>query len=197
MPHPTSDWSTNFDFLYDYEHTSGPHQSPDPFECWLLEALARDARMVLEVGTWQGRSSTFLYRGLSPKGSLTCVDWFQGDRTGGEGASYEKTVETFERLGVKARVVNQDMLTVDWGSLFPSRDVDLLFYDACHTYRNQTDCLRNLHPVLAPHCRVVIHDADFPEVRDSINTLCAEGLYRESVYVKVWEGLSILQKNPN
>jgi len=125
------------------------------------------------------------------------VDWFQGDRTGGEGASYEKTLETFEKMGVKARVLNQDMLTVNWKVLFPDCNVNLVFYDACHTYNNQTECLRNVHQVLAPHARVVVHDAKFPEVRESINRLCAEGLYRESVFVDVWEGLAILQKNPN
>lgn len=192
----TTSWSTDHDFLYDYTHTEGPHGSPDPFECWFLEALARDAKQVLEVGTWKGRSAVFLSRGLPNGGCLTCVDWFQGDSTGGGGASYEGTLETFRKLGVRARLLSQDMLTTDWLALFPNRDVDLVFYDSDHRSQPQTACLRALHPVLVPHCRVVIHDAKFPEVIESMDQLCRDGLYRRAVFVDVWEGLEVLQKNP-
>lgn len=190
----TTNWSSDPNFNLDYLLTQGPHGSPDPFECWLLTALARDAKVVLEIGTWWGRSATFLSRGLQPGATLTCVDWFQGDQTGGEGASLEGTRETFRRLGVQARIVDTDMHTVDWPTLFPE-PVDLLFYDSDHSLEATTKALRAVHPVLAPNARVVVHDASFPCVKTAIEGLVIQGLYRESVFVEVWEGLSILQKN--
>src|SRR5205814_209559 len=113
--------------------TEGPSDSPDPFECWLLSKLAQDAAgVVLEVGTWRGRSACFLGLDIPDGARLVCVDHFRGDTTGGDGADEAAAIDALARFAPGAEVVRADMLTLDWGAILHA-PVDLVFYDAEHT----------------------------------------------------------------
>jgi hypothetical protein len=56
-----------------YINTEGACGSPDPFECYMLNKLAKEVKgNAIEFGSWRGRSSCFIAKGL--KGTLYCVD---------------------------------------------------------------------------------------------------------------------------
>lgn len=200
----TINWFTTPHYKELYDGTEGPANSPDPFECWILSKMAQDATgTILEVGTWRGRSGSFLSIGASPGTRLICVDHFKGDETGGAGADEEKCRSVFEKFDINAEIVKVDALTADWGRiLMPEGErikevppVSLVFYDALHTYEATYKIIKDIAKYVRPDGKVVIHDAGWPDVSRAIKDLILSKLYRGVIYIDVWEGLQILQRS--
>ncbi|HSI14929.1 MAG TPA: class I SAM-dependent methyltransferase [Chthoniobacter sp.] len=191
----TSNWLTDPRQKELYEGTQGPSNSPDPFECWILRQLAMDSNgRVLEIGSWRGRSACFIADGLQKIGGQPpiCVDWFQGDNTGGMQPDKAEMESVLKKFGLQANIIDHDMLTMDWSI---AKDVSLVFYDADHSTKPTVDVLTKLHPFLAKDARIVLHDAGWSMTIAAAEELIHSGLYRPAVFIKVWQGLSILQKN--
>ena len=97
-----------------------------------------------------------------------------------------------QEFGLQATIIDQNMLTVDWSI---AQDVSLVFYDADHNTNPTVEVLTKLHPFLVKDARVVLHDAGWSMSIAAAEELIQSGLYRPAVFIKVWQGLSILQKN--
>ena len=145
----------------------------------LLYLLSRTSSVrgdVVELGSWQGRSTCFLAQGCrdSGNGVVHAVDHFKGN-TGREShyvvgkedlSDLKSNFETnIARAGLSDRVVLHDMSSQDARSEVSS-PVRLLFIDAEHTYSAVTNDISVWRDALTPGAIVVFDDvaASFPGV---------------------------------
>ena len=170
-----------------YINTEGACESPDPYECYILNKLAKEAKgNAIEFGSWRGRSSCFIASGL--KGTLYCVDHFKGDSTGGVDPNKEKMIESLNKFNIKNVVIYD----TDMFSDYEFENIDVVFYDADHNTEPTVKLLTKIHPKLNKGCKVAIHDAGWDMTQQAIKDL--ESLYTLKEFHDVWEGFAILEK---
>lgn len=125
-----------------------------------LSELARD-RLVLEIGSWQGRSTVGLAKYAK---KVHCVDHFSGDLYTGplpDGSGdelYRRFRHNLSRYGCLDKVVTHrgsmyDVLPVLNGLAF-----ELVFYDADHTYEATAWALNWIINSCSVRTAVAIHD---------------------------------------
>lgn len=199
--------------------TEGACGSPDPFECQMLWQNALKCKgNVIEIGSWRGRSTCFLAKGVKdsqlPNRKVYAIDWFQGDDTGGKNpdqAELRKSLKKFD-LDEYVEVIDHDMLTFDYSTI---DNVDLVFYDSNHKKEPTVEALTKLHPYINDRCKIFLHDAIFDvstfakENRrlgykkfkdnqegtvEAINELEDAGLFEHIVTFWCWEGFGLLMK---
>lgn len=140
--------------------------TPDELQ-WLYER-AQEHRNILEVGSWQGRSTHALLSGCA--GTVTAVDHFGGSPedlhsfTGGDG-----TYQTFMRnCGGFPNVEVLRMDSVSASSQFGPQILDMIFLDGSHTFYSVLADLRAWSPKLVPGGLLCGHDADKRGVRQAL-----------------------------
>ena len=192
------DWITDESIRSMYTGTTGPHASPDPVECWTLYNLSLlSKRNILEIGSWKGRSSCFLAKGIQDSGDVStrrlyCLDWFKGDDTGGANpnkSAMEESLAKFKLTDI-VTIYDEDMLEFDFESKV--KDIDLVFYDSDHRTEPTIKVLSKLHSILNTGCIVAIHDASWGMTVNAIRGLSDK--YEHIKTLPVWEGFGVLIK---
>lgn len=104
--------------------------------------------VVVELGSWKGRSSAWMAAALADQqspGKIVCVDTWQGTPSEKEHADllaqyhpdqlYQEFLDNMEKLGVRDWVVPVRMTTVEAAKAWPlDQPIGLLFIDADHDY---------------------------------------------------------------
>lgn len=149
----------------------------DEEACALHEA-ARRARadggppLVVEIGSWKGRSSIALARGLGarpePAGKVLAIDPHTGSREHrelwGEVDTYAEFLANVERAGVRDRLSPRRMTSREARAAHDGRPVHVLFIDGSHEYADVRDDLDDWLPLLAPGAVVGFNDVLWPGV---------------------------------
>lgn len=162
-PHP--DWVTELETISGWL---------EPEEALLLAKLASEVQngRVVELGSYQGKSTVALARSISPGSRVIAVDTFRGSPEHQPGAAYfdaatldaEGAVDTLpillanlRRFGLEARV---EIWRADSAAAATRmrKPVGLLFVDADHLYARICDDLAAWLPLLSPGGIVVLHD---------------------------------------
>ena len=169
---------------------------------WLGEAqaeilwkLAAPARVVVELGSWKGRSALALALGVRPGAQVWSVDLFHGSADerlpggpqeevlglpGGTLPDFARNLDQY--LGDPVRVIVADHVEAAAAFALP---VDLLFVDGEHTIQATVATFRAWAPRLAPGAVVVFHDLQMPTVRAAI--ACGLNLQVEEIaYLGIW-----------
>lgn len=172
-----------------YDRTEGACESPDEYECYLLHTLARQTKgNILEIGTWRGRSASFLAEAIKDTDrELYLVEWFKGDNTGGSNPNKEIMEKILKEY--KYTLFDENMLNLDYSQM---KNIDLVFYDSDHNTEPTTQTLTKIHPHLNKNAILCIHDANWEMTQKAIKNI--EHLYRLMYTVNVWEGFCILKK---
>jgi predicted O-methyltransferase YrrM len=137
----------------------------------LSRALPHEQPVAVEIGSWQGKSSVCLARGLAGKyhPRLCCIDPFDAS---GDGASAPTYGERAQRLGADLRRAFEanleavgvlDMVDVRQGfSHEQARDwqqpIDLLFLDGDHSYEAVRQDFEDWAPKIRPGGFLALHD---------------------------------------
>lgn len=194
-------WLKSKDLIETYIGTEGAHNSPDPVECWMLYNLAKLApNNILEIGSWRGRSSVFLAKGIkdskdlhtNKERRLSCLDWFIGDKTGGASPDKFVMLKSLVKFDVASLVdvYDHNMLEFDFEGRL--KNIDLVFYDADHNTAPTQAVLNAIHPILNPGCIVTMHDANWAMTKEAIGNVSDK--YRHVGTLNVWEGFAMLIK---
>lgn len=172
-----------------YDRTQGACESPDEYECYTLHEIAKQTKgNILEIGTWRGRSASFLAEAIKDTDrELYLVEWFSGDNTGGEKPDRGIMEEALKEY--KYKLFDEDMLKVDYSQM---KNIDMVFYDSDHETEPTTQTLSRIHAHLNPNAIVCIHDANWEMTQKAIKNV--EHLYRLMYTINVWEGFCILKK---
>lgn len=139
---------------------------------------------VVEVGSWQGYSTSFLARAVrdSRNGMLYAIDHFRGnvgkeDRYRVGAADLSDLRGNFERnmrkLGLRDSIALLDMPNETAVTRLPGRNIRFLFIDGDHTREGVTNDISLFFPLLLPGAIVVFDDfaARFPGVVEATDEL--------------------------
>ena len=151
--------------------------------CYMQEAIGD----VVEIGSWQGRSASFLARAVadSENGYFFAVDHFKGNVgkeglyfSNSDGATDLETVfsSNMERIGLQDSV---NLLSMDNGQaaeFLEGKKVRFLFIDGDHTKSGVEKDIELFFPLLVKGGIVVFDDfsKDFPGLIEAISDLLAE-----------------------
>jgi predicted O-methyltransferase YrrM len=136
--------------------------------------------VVVELGSFQGRSSVALAAVLPDAGVLYCVDHFRGSaehqhlNLSDLFPAFQKNLETF---GVRQRVRPLVMSTLEAAGQFAEASVDLLLVDASHDYASVKGDLETWYPKLKAGGWLFCDDYEprWPEVVRAIQDMHWEG----------------------
>jgi len=135
--------------------------------CYLTSTL-KSKSTVVEIGSWKGRSTYCLARGLPAGAELFAIDPFDKSGEAGSVATYsqdpcaEPLRKQFEmnmtRLGVMDRITILQGLSVDFVNHF--QNVDFLFIDGDHSLECCRSDFENYSPLIKVGGLVALHDYD-------------------------------------
>lgn len=146
---------------------------------------------VVEVGSWQGYSTSFLARAVmdSKNGRLYAVDHFKGNL--GKESRYvvgktdlsdlkDRFAANMERLGLREHVRLLAMPGDRAAEELVGHEVRFLFIDGDHTRAGVENDIRLFFPLLVPGAIVVFDDftGDFPGLVEALDRLIAESDFR-------------------
>lgn len=158
-----------------------------PVEGKFLTWLARRARgngLVLEVGSYQGRSSGFLAHGLRNGAKLVCVDTWNNDTMPYDNKSdvMGLFLENMRRFGGKYEICRGTSFEVarSW-----DRPIDVLFIGGDHSYEGCASDLKAWLPFVRPGGWVALHDTGVSDVTRAIEILFPPAK-RIGVPLRVW-----------
>jgi predicted O-methyltransferase YrrM len=161
-------------------------------EAWALHEMVRSQTTtggpltVVEIGSWQGRSTIALASGLRSGvgGTLYAVDPHHGTalhETTGVPDTYPAFLDNIREAGLSSYVRTLRARSTDARSDFVDGSVDVLFVDGSHAY---ADLLRDIDEwvsALAESAAVAFHDATaYPAVKRALDerVLCANSPFR-------------------
>ena len=138
--------------------------------------------VLIELGSFQGRSSVALAAVLPPNSVLYCVDHFRGseehkqmniDTSNLLGAFQENLI----KFGVKEKIKTLVMSTTEALGHFSPASLDLVFLDAAHDYESVRRDLLDWYPKLKPGGYLFCDDChtNWPGVMQAIQSVNLPG----------------------
>ncbi len=170
-----------------------------PLEGRVLAVLAENVEynsVIVEIGSWKGKSSCFLGTGSSigKKPLVFCIDphnWTDNVEVANTFSSWTSTIEylSLENLVINIRKESEHVAR-DF-----SENVGLLFVDGDHSRESLIIDIENWLPKLEKGAYIAFHDAYFPDVFEVLQ----ERIFRSEKFriVDFVEGLLIVQFSPN
>ncbi len=151
---------------------------------WLY-TQAKKSSSILEIGSWEGRSSHALLSGCP--GTVTCVDTFKGsadprDLTNSLG----KTIDVFEKfkehVGHFKNLEILKMSSREASTICKDRKFDFIFIDAGHTYEEVKEDIE----LWRDKATVILsgHDYSYPwlGVQQAVDEMCGKVSLCESIW---------------
>lgn len=146
---------------------------------WLFNAASRiDRQMIVEVGSWLGRSSVAIALGMGERHEMICVDTWKGTKN--ESEYYFKTeepaVEIFKNnllqyVGWLPRMIIGD--SVESAALVADESIGLFFLDADHSEEAVTRDLRAWLPKMALGGIMAGHDSWHDPIKRALRNVFA------------------------
>lgn len=137
---------------------------------------------LVELGSFQGRSSVAIASVLPADSMLYCVDHFAGSEEHKKwNLDISNLLDAFtkniERFGVKDKINTLVMSTVEAAAKFEPESVDLVLLDAAHDYDSVKADLLNWYPKLKPGGYLFCDDYEpgWPGVMRAVKTVGLEG----------------------
>lgn len=162
------------------------------YDLRLLASWARGCRRVVEVGCWQGRSTTALALALPEGGRLFAVDHWRGetDRPDLTGPAlrccFERNCQSLIETG---RVHPIGLHSLDAAVVVGAGDpLDLVFVDAAHDYASVRDDIAAWLPLVRPGGAIAGHDHWQEGVRRALDERFGGGQWTEaSNHLWLWK----------
>lgn len=145
----------------------------------LARELPANSPVAVEIGSWQGKSSLVLSKGLKGKGKpvLYCIDPFNGDAGASDRVIYSRALTTMNKSLKEAFLDNMrrhgvlDVVQPLEGYSFEfvkdfKQQIDLLFIDGNHEYDAVLQDYEQWSPLLRPGGIIAFHDVVMEENPD-------------------------------
>lgn len=136
-----------------------------------LVGFAPTEGLIVEVGSWEGRSTIALANAAHPRG-VYAVDHWRGSpgEPSAELAAVRDVFAQWQANVARFTQGNVEPYRMGWREFLPTLDgeVALVFIDAEHTYDEVHDCITGFLPVMKPGGVICGDDAHHPPVRDAV-----------------------------
>lgn len=125
---------------------------------WLYERAKEANRLIIEIGSFVGKSTICLAQGaIEGHGAkVYSID----PHTLGGAAAYHQLIENLYRFNVRNQVEVFVSPSKDAVRFFAENSVDFIFIDGAHDYRNVSQDLDLYLPILAHGGIVAVHDCN-------------------------------------
>jgi predicted O-methyltransferase YrrM len=158
----------------------------------LIDTIPKSARLVVEVGSWLGRSTRFL-ADLIPQAHIVAIDHWQGSpehlRDPELAAFLPRLYETFlaESWDYRERIIPVRAPSTDGLRLVADAGLkpDLVYLDADHSAESVRADLTAILD-LFPGVRIVGDDWDWASVREGVDSVAGERGILVQVYNTAW-----------
>lgn len=149
-----------------------------------IASWARDGAVLVEVGSFLGRSACWLgerLQGLGKKVTLLCVDEWPSTYQWGPDlatkieAPFETFVANVRQSGLLDIIIPIRAKSVRAAS-FVKNDLDFVWIDAGHEYKDVQEDLNAWLPKVSPAGVIAGHDYDFPGVKQAVDEKFPEGI---------------------
>jgi hypothetical protein len=150
-----------------------------------LNKTANECSLVVEIGVWQGKSTTALALGLPQNGRLFCIDSWQGSddelhaahsimqTTEGQKSVFLNAMDNLFEFIVMGKVVPICMKSIEACHLFQDTfvdDIDFVFIDGSHDYLNVKQDIATWFPMTHSNSIIAGHDyGSFEGVTKAVN----------------------------
>ncbi len=156
-------------------------------EGYLLYKCAKKIKdgIILEIGSYKGKSANFLLRGIDDGTTLHCVDtWDNNGMTEGKYNTYnifERNIpESKKKQLIKHRGSSEDM-----AKKWDGKKIDLLFIDGDHSRHAVESDFYNWSKFVKKGSYILFHDYTNPcGVKDFVDELVSKGLVEKVDLVK-------------
>lgn len=141
-----------------------PRPMHSPAEAGALSQLARGARLVVELGVYEGSSALVLCEAMAPDAVLHLVDPFVDETGAALPAGWRATPAATRRTVARAcrtgpRVCWHLARSQDVGRAWSGPEADLVFVDGDHSERGCREDWEQWHRHVRPGGAVAFHDA--------------------------------------
>ncbi|MBU3702095.1 MAG: glycosyltransferase, partial [Acidimicrobiia bacterium] len=176
-PDPPSRFPATLRFRRDWRRIRDVGGALTRAEALVLHTLAAQmppGRAIVEIGSWEGRSTTALALGCRRDRPVHAVDPHTGGMSLVEKNLPVDSLTHFRRNMARWRldnVVEVVERSVDAAAHYDGPPVGLLFIDGWHSTEAVLEDFGSWAPHLAPGATVVFHDRRLPEVRAAISRL--------------------------
>ena len=140
------------------------------------------ASRLVELGSFEGRSSVAIAAVMPQDSVLHCVDHFEGSMEHHEKELdvrdiFESFLGNIERFGVRDRIRVMKSNTIDAARQFADHSVDLLLHDASHDFDSVVADLQAWYPKLKTNGRLFCDDYEeqWKGVMDAVKHLGLTG----------------------
>jgi predicted O-methyltransferase YrrM len=144
-----------------------PRTMHAPAEAEALAALAADARVVVEIGVYEGSSALVLVRAMGAGSELHLIDPFVDESGWALPAGWGATERATKRVVARAARAHRGpeihwhvKRSQDVGRAFTGAPVDLVFIDGDHSPAAVREDWDVWHPHVRPGGHVAFHDAN-------------------------------------
>jgi len=143
---------------------------------WLFEQSQKMKNSkIVEIGSWQGKSTSAILSAMDKSNTLSCIDTWKG--TIGEDGFYDDVQVAFETFKNNIHKFNQDVNIIIKNSIESLEDIednsiDWLFLDADHSEEAATIDINNWIKKMKKGSLFSGHDWQFPSIKSAIkNTI--------------------------
>ena len=147
----------------------------------IVRSLPEASRLV-ELGSFEGRSSVAIAAVLPLGSTLYCVDHFRGSREHHEmgvdvRSIFKAFLENVERFGVRSRIRVLKSDSLEAAREFSDASLDLLFHDASHDFESVVADLTTWYPKINPRGWLICDDYEesWKGVMEAVDHLALEG----------------------
>jgi predicted O-methyltransferase YrrM len=173
-------------FQFDTQFIPGMLRKSEAEALLYLSALSEAEGDVIEIGSWMGKSTVHLAKGLSIRGQgkVYAIDTFKGNPGKEkiyraplrEGETiYSRFLKNIEKAGFKDIVVPFKMTSKEARKKFKNIQARLLFIDACHDYDAVREDILLWKDTLTKGGLIVLHDFS------GATSGCAKAIYEEVI----------------
>lgn len=154
----------------------------------LAKSVDRVAGEIVEVGSWEGRSTVALANAVCPR-KVHAVDTWAGS-PGEPSADLASRRDVFAQFCSNIHQWTKGNVTahrMGWREFVPKvEQVALLFIDAEHTYREVFDNVVAFLPKMRPGSVICGDDAHHPPIRQALDDLFGPGEWSQEATVWSW-----------
>jgi|688.fasta_scaffold224025_2 predicted O-methyltransferase YrrM len=140
---------------------------------YLLAQEVEEGLQIVEIGSYEGKSTVSIALGSRNGVFITAVDPHQGDITEVQAGkvvnTYEKFLSNIKFAGVDQRILVKKMSSVDAAKDYTGEPIGLLFIDGWHSTAAVLEDIDAWLPYLHPEGIVVIDDWNDLEVKRAIS----------------------------
>lgn len=135
-------------------------QKPEGQLLYHLAKISLEKGVIVELGSWKGRSTVFLGLGAKNRNRVYAIDTFTGDKsTGFENtfSQFKKSIKHYSLINVNPIRKTTMQAIVSW-----NKPISLLFIDASHTYKDALKDFLSWEKYVLEDGLIAFHDTLLP-----------------------------------